>query len=165
MRFVLLVPASYRRVWCRGCRVLVPLLLAAVTSGAGLVSPALADSRTDYMLHCQGCHGPTGVGAVGAAPSFRSQLGKFLWVPGGREYLIRVPGTAQAELDDGRVAALLNWLLHEFSPTEIPAGFVPYDGEEVARYRRSPLVDVDRARQELLRAIEDRGRAPVDPPS
>jgi len=115
---------------------------------------ASADPRVDYMLHCRGCHGPDGAGAPGAAPSFRGQLGKFLLVPGGREYLIRVPGTAQSELDDARTAALLNWLVREFSRDEIPAGFVPYDSAEVARNRHAPLVDVWATRHELLVAID-----------
>ena len=68
------------------------------------------------MLNCRGCHGPDGAGAPGAAPSFRGQVAKFLSVPGGREYLIRVPGTAQSELDDAHTAALLTWLVREFSP-------------------------------------------------
>jgi hypothetical protein len=65
-----------------------------------------------------------------------------------------VPGTAQSELDDARTAALLNWLLHEFSAAELPADFVPYDAAEVARSRRSALVDVGGTRRELLRALE-----------
>ena len=56
------------------------------------------------MLHCQGCHGPDGSGAPGAVPDFHNQVGKFLLVPGGREYLIRVPGVSQSELNDARVA-------------------------------------------------------------
>ena len=75
-------------------------------------------------------------------------------MPGGREYLIRVPGTAQSELDDARTAALLNWLLHEFSADEIPADFAGYAADEVARHRHAPLTDVWGTRQELLRAID-----------
>ena len=90
-------------------------LAAALAWSASPTAVAVADPRVDYMLNCRGCHGPDGAGAPGAAPSFRGQLAKFLWVPGGREYLVRVPGTAQSELDDARTAALLNWLLHEFS--------------------------------------------------
>jgi len=129
---------------------------AAVLAAALLLLPlrAAADSSEDYVLHCRGCHGPDGAGAPGAAPSFRGQLGKFLLVPGGREYLIRVPGTAQSELDDARTAALLNWLVREFSRDEIPAGFVPYDSAEVARNRHAPLVDVWATRHELLVAID-----------
>src|SRR5574341_1509188 len=105
-------------------------------------SSAFADPQADYMLHCRGCHGPDGLGLAGAAPSFRGQVAKFLAVPGGREYLIRVPGTAQSELSDARTATLLNWMLQEFSADELPRDFTAFSTEEVARHRRSPLTDV-----------------------
>jgi hypothetical protein len=126
----------------------------AVLAGVLFASPAAADPQLDYMLHCRGCHGPDGGGAPGAAPSFRGQVAKFLWVPGGREYLVHVPGTAQSELNDAHTAALLNWILHEFSPNELPADFVPYSEEEVTRHRRPPLTDVYIIRRELVRAIQ-----------
>jgi mono/diheme cytochrome c family protein len=132
---------------------------AAIALGAALAAvalvrtPARGDPRVDYVLQCRGCHGPDGSGAPGAAPSFRGQLGRFLAVPGGRAYLVRVPGAAQSELDDARTAALLNWLLHEFSPDEIPPDFTPYGADEVARERRNPLIDVQATRRELLQAI------------
>lgn len=133
----------------RGGRVWIALL-----AGALCASPAVAAPPLDYMLHCRGCHGPDGSGAPGAAPSFRDQVAKFLWVPGGREYLVHVPGTAQSELNDAHTAALLNWILHEFSPNQLPADFVPYTEEEVARHRRPPLTDVYVVRRELVRAIQ-----------
>jgi hypothetical protein len=135
----------------RGGTLLVSLVVAAL-----LVSPAFADARTDYMLNCRGCHGPEGAGLAGAAPPFRGQLARFLSVPGGREYLVRVPGTAQSALSDARVASLLNWLLREFSAEQMPADFVPYREDEVARWRSSPLTDVQKTRAALLRAIEQR---------
>jgi mono/diheme cytochrome c family protein len=128
-------------------------LFAAVVVGAVFGSSARADPRTDYILNCRGCHAPDGSGLPGGAPSFRGQVGRFLSVPGGREYLIRVPGTAQSGLSDARIAALLNWIVHEFSPGELPADFTPYTAEEVARHRRAPLTEVERVRQGLLRAI------------
>jgi mono/diheme cytochrome c family protein len=131
----------------------IAALVAALGCCALLAAPATADPRVDYMLNCRGCHGPDGAGAPGAAPSFRGQLAKFLWVPGGREYLVRVPGTAQSELDDARTAALLNWLLHEFSAAEIPAGFTPYGADEVAPLRHAPLADVWGTRSQLLRVL------------
>jgi mono/diheme cytochrome c family protein len=112
-----------------------------------------ADARTDYILHCRGCHGPEGAGAPGAVPDFRDEVGRFLAVPGGREYLIRVPGTAQSELSDARVARLLNWLVREFSPRRVPRPFEPYTAAEVARHRRPPLTDVAATREKLLDAI------------
>jgi len=131
-------------------------LLTGLVLSALSTASALADPQTDYMLHCRGCHGPDGAGAPGAAPSFRGQVAKFLWVPGGREYLIRVPGTAQSELSDARTALLLNWILHEFSANELPNDFVPYSEEEVTRHRRPPLTDVVPVRRELVRAIRER---------
>jgi cytochrome c553 len=143
-------------------------LLGGYAAGVGLLgvlsaAPTLADPQTDYMLHCRGCHGPDGTGAAGAAPSFRGQVAKFLWVSGGREYLMRVPGTAQSELSDARTAALLNWILHEFSPQEIPAGFVPFSEAEVTRHRRPPLIDVVAVRGNLMRALQARAAAVAAP--
>lgn len=134
-------------------------LLGCYVVGVGVLvvvsaAPTLADPQTDYMLHCRGCHGPDGAGAPGAAPSFRGQVAKFLWVPGGREYLIRVPGTAQSELSDARTAALLNWIVQEFSAREMPADFVPYSEAEVTLHRRAPLTDVVAVRGDLIRAIQ-----------
>ena len=140
-------------------RVIAPLIGFII--GALAASSSVADPQTDYMLHCRGCHGPDGAGAPGAAPSFRGQLAKFLWVPGGREYLIRVPGTAQSELNDARTAMLLNWILHEFSASEVPAEFAPYTEEEVTRHRRPPLTDVVAVRADLIRAIRTREEAGV----
>jgi hypothetical protein len=129
------------------------VLLAAVVLGAVFASSARGDPRTDYILNCRGCHTPDGGGLPGGAPSFRGQVGKFLSVPGGREYLIRVPGTAQSELSNARIAALLNWIVQEFSPGEVPPDFTPYTAEEVARRRQPPLTEVERVRHDLLRAI------------
>jgi hypothetical protein len=137
------------RAGIAGCALAVLLALGGPVAGT-----ALADPGSDYALHCRGCHGPDGAGAPGAAPTFRGQLGRFLWVRGGREYLIRVPGTAQSELDDARTAALLNWLVHEFSAAEVPGDFVPYGAAEVARHRRDALLDVWATRRALLQSIE-----------
>lgn len=123
------------------------ILLAAVPSGR-----AAADPEADYLLHCRGCHGPDGAGAPGGVPAFGGQLGKFLSVPGGREFLVRVPGSAQAPLDDARLATLLTWMLRTFSANDLPPGFAGYTGAEVARVRR-PLTDVSGTRSRLIDAI------------
>jgi hypothetical protein len=137
--------------------VLKSWLTAARAAAIALVvaAPVAADPHADYMLHCQGCHGPDGSGAPGAVPSFRGQVGKFLQVGGGREYLIRVPGVSQSELDDARTAEVLNWILREFGAVDRSA-VVPFTAAEVALHRRPPLADVDAVRDELLRTIEQR---------
>jgi len=109
--------------------------------------------RVDYILHCQGCHLPDGAGTPGKVPALKHAVGKFLDVPGGREFLIQVPGTAQSTLSDAEVAAVLNWILHNFSEDELPADFVPYSTAEVTRFRRHPLTDVSAVRAELMARI------------
>jgi len=45
---------------------------------------------------------------------------------------------------------VLNWMLERFAPPAAPEGFAPYTAEEVGRLRRQPLVNVERARRELI---------------
>ena len=125
----------------------------------GLAQPLLAGepvndqrARIDYMLNCQGCHLPDGDGA-GDVPRMKGFVGNFLKVPGGREFLVQVPGSANAALDDERLAELLNWMLLEISGDELPADFQPYTAEEVAQYRAVPLRDVLQTRAELILKI------------
>ncbi|HYD47470.1 MAG TPA: cytochrome c [Terriglobales bacterium] len=135
-------------------------LAAGAAAATALAGPTFADPAADYMLHCQGCHGPGGKGVPGNVPSFRDQVAKFLAADGGREYLLRVPGTSQSELDDGRTAALINWLLREFDPDHMPADFAPFTEAEVRRLRRPALTDVATVRQRLLRDLEAVPAAP-----
>ena len=50
-------------------------------------------------------------------------MGTFLTVPGGREYLVRVPGSAQSPLSDAELARVLNWMIRAFGPPAIAADF------------------------------------------
>ena len=109
-------------------------------------------ARIDYMLNCQGCHLPNGEGA-GDVPRMLGFVGNFLKVPGGREFLVQVPGSANAPLDDARLAELLNWMLDEISPGQVPAGFRPYTADEVGEYRAVPLHDVLKTRADLIQKI------------
>ena len=109
-------------------------------------------ARVDYMLNCQGCHLPKG-DAAGDVPRMRGFVGNFLKVPGGREFLVQVPGSANAALSDARLAELLNWMLLEISRDELPADFRPYTATEVGAYRSTPLADVLATRVELIQKI------------
>ena len=88
--------------------------IASLTLALGGASAASAETpQILYMLQCQGCHLADGTGAPGAVPSLEG-MGRFLSVPGGREYLVRVPGSAQSPLSDLELAEVLNWMLREF---------------------------------------------------
>jgi mono/diheme cytochrome c family protein len=118
------------------------------------VAGATSGPELDYAVNCQGCHRADGAGTPGSVPALVGSVAKFLRVPGGREYLVQVPGAAQAPLDDAALAAVLAWMLEKFDHDHMPRDFAPYTAEEVGRLRQKPLTDVERVRRELLEAIE-----------
>ena len=131
--------------------------LVAAVAGVGFAGGRPAASETppiNYMLQCQGCHLADGSGSPMGVPALLDTVGKFLRVPRGREYLVRVPGSAQAPISDSELAQLLNWIIRRFGPREIAADFLPFAQSEVARYRDRPLTDVVAMRAELVAQIE-----------
>jgi hypothetical protein len=131
----------------RTSTLLAALFLIAGAAAAEAPSPS-------YILECQGCHLSDGTGLPGVVPSLANSVASFLAVPGGREYLVRVPGSAQSPLSDPELAAVLNWMVRVFGPAEQAQRAAPFTAEEVARYRGDPLVDVEVVRRELLRRID-----------
>jgi mono/diheme cytochrome c family protein len=127
-------------------------LAAAVVLAASTVYAYTPE--VDYVLNCQGCHRADGAGTPGSVPPLKDTVARFLGVTGGREYLGRVPGVAQAPLDDAALAAVLNWMLDHFDHAHLPPGFTPYAAHEVGRLRRDPLVDVEGTRRKLLAAMD-----------
>lgn len=146
----------------RVCRAAAVLLMGALAVGAAAGSevPPIDTARdavrnpdkarVDYMLNCQGCHLPEGRGIPGVVPVMKDYVGNFLRVPGGREFLVQVPGSANAALDDAALADLLNWVLVSMSPKQLPAGWVPYTGAEVSKLRAVPLREVTGHRAALV---------------
>lgn len=129
------------------------LSLASLLLSSGL--SATEPAQLDYMLNCQGCHLPDGSGYPARnVPALNNHLGKFLQVEGGREFLVQVPGSAQSDLPDDRLAAVLNWMLLTFSPEQLPTPFQPYQVEEISRLRQTPLIEVTQVRQKLVENIE-----------
>jgi mono/diheme cytochrome c family protein len=130
------------------------LLLVVLAAAA----PARGETpHVNYMLQCQGCHLADGGGKPGAVPPLAGFVGRFLTVPGGREFLVRVPGSAQSPLSDAELAALLNWMVSRFGPAVVAADFTPFTAREVARVRRPPLTDVGSVRRELVGKMEGAG--------
>ena len=128
----------------------------------GVVSTASADSRTDYILDCMGCHGAIGAGVPGKVPDMRSSLVRLSVTPAGRRYLVEVPGVAQAPLSNVALARLLNWMIHNLSDPPSPKKLKTFTPAEVAVYRATPLVEVTGIRQRLLAtAAQSRIPSPV----
>ncbi len=121
----------------------------AVASSAHAYTP-----NVEYALNCQGCHRADGTGTSGSVPPLTGSVARFLGVPGGREYLVQVPGVAQAPLDDATLAAVVNWMLERFDKAHLPSDFTPYGAAEIGRLRAHPLTDVEGVRRRLLDAIE-----------
>jgi len=112
-------------------------VLGGATSMPGVQNPVRA--RQNWILKCQGCHRPDASGTPQTTPAMAGVIGRFLTVPGGREYLGQVPGVATAALPDAELTELLNWTLLRFDPAHVPKDFKPYTVQEVGELRRKPL--------------------------
>ena len=117
---------------------LLLLLVVALCTNATLAGYTPRDA---YLLHCGGCHLADGRSNPPEVPDLRDELGKIVAIPGGRDYLARVPGASQAPVTDEDLARILNWVLHRFNADSLPADFTPLTGEEVGRSRRNVLKD------------------------
>lgn len=105
-------------------------------------------------MECQGCHATDGRGQSDVIPALDNYMAKFLTVPGGREFLVQVPGAAQAPLSDAETAAVLNYMLNKFGPIAIAQAYPPYSSEEVARLRKTPVTEVKQKRAALVKLIQ-----------
>lgn len=139
------------------------LMLSAQAAAAGLGEQPNASipgverperARQNYILKCQGCHGPTAQGNRSNTPPMANMVARFLSVPAGRAFLARVPGVATAALSDAELAELLNWTLYRFDAAHVPPGFTPYGAVEVRKLRKSPLrTEAASTRRVLVDAI------------
>lgn len=109
----------------------------------------LQRAQFNYQMFCQGCHTPDGSGAR-TVPRMKDHVGYFLATPRGREYLVRVPGSATSALDDEELAEVLNWIILEFAGDSVGEDYTRYTPVEVAQLRRQPLNEVEQYRAQLL---------------
>ncbi len=139
---------------CQGTAAGALLLGACISLSAVSTAAAEVNSpRVDFMLECQGCHLPGGIGITEiGVPRLKGHVSKFLHSAEGRAFLLRVPGVAQAALSDGRLTAVMNWMVREFDPDNLPTDFEDYQVEEVIRWRRQILRNVNQVRGPILEA-------------
>lgn len=137
-----------------GCRAWVLGLALAAWAWAPAAPGHAGTPAIDYALHCQGCHLADGRETPGLVPALQGAVGRFVRVPDGRVYMMRLPNIASTPLSDAETAALLTWLVGRFGAAEAPADFVPFTAAEVAAVRRSPWIDVAGARRALVEQLE-----------
>ena len=145
LRLLLELTAIDEGHWMRLVAILVfvTLLPAATT----------ANPRSDYMIHCMGCHRLDGQGMPPEVPAFDRMLGEIITRPEGRSYLIQVPGASQSPLNDGQLARVLTWILREFSNASLPDDFQDISLREVQKFRPITLENPKLVRQKLFALI------------
>lgn len=160
------------------------LAMAATTGFAQPVPPpgnAASLGTSTYATHCAACHQPTGKGVPGAFPPLAGHAAKLAAQGSGRGYLIRVvlfgmagPITvdghaysgampAWSALDDEALAAVLNQITMAWNSTmALPAGFQPYQAQEVAAARAEGLTA---GQVHAMRVTLGNGATPKSPPT
>jgi mono/diheme cytochrome c family protein len=130
------------------------ILLAGILFAATVAGEAINNARAkfNYQMLCQGCHTPDGAGGKGV-PRMKDFVGNFLSSEQGRAYLVQVPGSANAALDDAQLAEVLNWIIIEMGGSSVPENMRFYTAEEVGELRKDPLFEVLDYRRQLLAEI------------
>jgi cytochrome c553 len=129
----------------------------AASTPVGVTNAQLA--WQNWVLNCQGCHRLDGTGSDATAPSLAGTVAKFLWVPGGREYLARVPGVATSPLSDADLAEVMNWMLWRYDREHVPSNFRPFTAAEIGPLRARPLrLEAAAMRRDLLSKAEASGQ-------
>lgn len=107
-----------------------------------------ASPRTNYLLYCSGCHLVNGEGKHPNVPTLHDELGRMMEVSAMREYLVRIPGAAQAPVTDQELTDVINWVLEQWNTSTLPDNFEMLTLEEVVAARKEILADPLRYRIE-----------------
>jgi len=106
-------------------------------------------AKFNYQMLCQGCHTPDGTGG-NDTPKIKGYIGNFLSTQEGREYLVRVPGSANSTLDSTQLAEVLNWIIIEMGGDSVPENMQYYTASEVEELRKEPLFEVTEYRKQII---------------
>jgi cytochrome c553 len=109
-------------------------------------------AKFNYQMLCQGCHTPDGTGGK-SVPKIKNYIGYFLQNQMAREYLVRVPGSANSSLNDEQLAEVLNWMILEFGGDSVPKNMKYYITNEVAKLRQQSLFEVVEYRKMLVKQL------------
>jgi mono/diheme cytochrome c family protein len=120
--------------------------------------------RTNYLLNCAGCHGLDGVSNSSLVPDLKGQVGFFLNLPEGRNYVAQLPNVAFSKTTDEALAGLLNYVVFSLGGDSAPRGGKPYTVREVSQLRRKPLTGVSLAkmREQMVQILIDQYNATTE---
>lgn len=107
-----------------------------------LAVPSFTRPQSNYLLGCGGCHGENGISNSKLVPDLHEQVGYYLNIPQGREYLVRLPNVAFSIMSDQDLTDVLNFMVFRMGGASVPAHTTPYTIAEVARLRKRPLNEV-----------------------
>jgi hypothetical protein len=110
-------------------------------------------ARMNFALFCAGCHQMSGKGSGHIVPDLGEYLGQFAQSPESRPFLVQVPGASSSPLDNRELAEVVNWILFTMNADQLKSDFKPYTTEEVAEYRKTPLLEVIPVRDNLVETI------------
>lgn len=113
-------------------------------------------ARMNYAIYCSGCHQMNGKGTPDLVPDLGEYLGQFAQNPLSRPFLAQVPGSSSAPISHAELAQVLNWILFTMNAEQLSDDFKPYTEEEVAEYRKTPVLEVIKVRDELVEKIVDK---------
>ena len=111
------------------------------------------NARMNYTIYCAGCHQMSGKGTPGLVPDLGEYMGKFAQHPESRPFLAQVPGSSSAPISDAELAQVLNWILFTMNAEQLNEDFTPYSASEVAEYRKTPVLEVIKVRDELVEKV------------
>lgn len=132
-----------------GIRLTAILLLLINSNGVIADNP-----RIDYLLYCSGCHLPGGEGHPPNVPTLHDELGKMMSMQEMRGYLVRVPGSNNAPINDAALMGVINWILQEFNADTLPEDFQKLSLDEVSAARANLLADPNRYRESYWKAYD-----------
>lgn len=121
-------------------------------------------AKSLYLLRCSGCHRVDGLGAPEAGvPPFPGSIGAIARDDGGRAYIMHVPGVAGSGLKDAQLAAVMNYVLDEWSADEAKPA-TRFTAEEVARLRATRVGNVVDYRRAMAARLAQNGVVIADYP-
>ena len=123
--------------------------------------PTFTKPQSNYLVGCGGCHGENGISNSKLVPDLNDQVGYYLNVPEGREYLVRLPNVAFSIMSDQELTDVLNFMVFRIGGASVPARAAPYTVDEVARLRKRPLNEVSLVdyRKRLVDVLIDQHQA------